>query len=99
MITKGNVWHKPQVTIHNEAITIRDDTHGLKLGLEEVSKMFLSKNKTAVSSLLRLLWFHPQVSYNLHIQTKNAEEIKIRIKDFQRQYYINLISRVRKNIV
>ena len=99
MITKGNVWHKPQVTIQNEAITIGDKAHTLSLSLEQVSKVFLSKNKTLVGAILRFVSLHPQETYNLHIQIKNAEEIKIRINNFQRQYYINLISRVRKHII
>ena len=100
MSNSGNTWHKPNVTIQNEAIDIRDKKHSLKLGLAEVSKMYISKHKAGYfSSLLGLMWFPNDGSYDLHIQTKHAEEIKIRIKGFQRQYYINLIARVRSQMI
>lgn len=99
MATLTNEWHKPNVTIINEAIDIRDSKHSIKLGLGEVSKMYLSKNKSGyLSAMLGRVWLHDDSSYDLHIETKDEQEIKIRIKGFQRPYYIGLISRVRRRI-
>lgn len=99
MITKTEEWHKPQVTIQKETIDIRNRTHSIKFELEQVSKMYLSKNKTSFTAMLGMMWFEKDSSYDLHILIKNSDEITIRIKGFQRQYYINLISRVRRRIV
>jgi hypothetical protein len=99
MITKAEVWHKPSVTIQQETIDIGDRTHSIKLELEQVSKMGLSKNKMGFTAMLGMMWFAKDSAYDLHILIKNSEEITIRIKGFHHQYYINLISRVRRRIV
>lgn len=93
------IWHNPDITIQNEIIDIRDRKHNIRLTLDKVSKMYLSKSKPSyLSAMVGSILFLNENHYNLFIRTKDQEEIKIRVNGFKKQYYIDLISRVRKNI-
>lgn len=96
--TRRTVWYNAEITIENEVINIRDGNNNIWLKLAKVSKMYLSKSKPNYFSAMIGSILLRGSSYYLFIRTKDQEEIKIHIKDFRKQYYVDLISRVRKKI-
>ena len=89
------VLNNPYVNIQNEELDIHYGGKKIKVALEKVVKMYLTKKKSKyLLGFPGISLFMPDDSYNLHIKT-NDNEIKIRVKNFDRQYFIGAISSFR----
>ena len=90
MITKCAFRDNPYVTLQNKVIIIRCHKKIYRIDVEDINKMYLKKRKGSLFGLIL-----DDNSYNLHIRTGENKETIIRIKAFERQYFLGLISYIR----
>jgi|SRR5690606_27576915 len=87
------VLKNPYVNIDDKQLDITYGDKKVKLALDKVSKMYLTKKKSKYfSGFPGINLFLSDDSYNLNIKTLDSKEIKIRVKNFDRQYFIGAIS-------
>ncbi len=92
-MTSDAVLNNPYVNIQNEEIAIQYGDKKIKVALEKVVKMYLTKKKSKYLlgfPVIRLLM--PSDNYNLTIKTRDSKEIKIRVKNLDRPHFIGAIS-------
>ena len=84
------------VTLHRKEIKICSKKGNYKIAIAEIKKIYLKKKKPGVLyAIMSLATFIDNIYY-LHIKTRDNQEIKIKLKDYERQYFIELISSLRK---
>lgn len=87
-----NVLDNPYVTIQNQEIDICYRKRNYRIALDKISKMYLTKKKASH-------WYDRFLTdddYDLCIKTQDNDDITIKVKAFEKQYFIDPIAVVRK---
>ncbi len=97
MITNYTTSDNPTFTVHDKELRICRNKKIYNVSINDVTNIFLKKRKRGLmSAFLDLGLFIVENIYDLHINTKDNREIKIKIKSSEKQYFLELISYIRK---
>lgn len=95
MTSTETLLQNPFFTIRNEIIDIGHPNKNYIIAVDEVSTIYLSKRKiNRFYILIGKILFMPE-TYNLHIKTRDNQEIRIGVNALERHAFIKLIAFIR----
>ncbi|HEX8269373.1 MAG TPA: hypothetical protein VF581_05735 [Flavobacterium sp.] len=99
MATVTLPFKNPHVTLKNEVIDINYRSKKYKIALDNVSKIYLSRRRSNyLSAMFGNLLLMSNAQFKLYIHTKDNNSVSIEVLDHEKQYFVNLISRVRNMV-
>ncbi len=97
MTTDYTTTDNPTFILKDKELRICRNKKIYNVSINDVTNIFLKKRKRGImSAFLDLGLFIVENIYDLHINTKDNREIKIKIKSSEKQNFLELISYVRK---
>ena len=97
MMTDYTITDSPIFTLKDKELRICRNKKIYNISINDVTNIFLKKRKRGMmSAFVDFGLFIVENIYDLHINTKDNREIKIKIKSSEKQNFLELISYVRR---
>lgn len=99
MTTPQTLWKNAHVLMQDDTIELKEGKKSLLLTLHNIRKIYLRPRKiNSIKAFIHTILAFDNNNYTLCVTTQDAREYKFRVKSYEKQIYVNMISQVRLSL-